>query len=30
MNPDVLIADGADAMRDACQHVFREKAVVMC
>jgi hypothetical protein len=30
MNPDVLIADGSDAIRNGFQANFGEKATVMC
>jgi hypothetical protein len=30
MNPDVLIADGADSIRNAFKHVFGEKPMIMC
>jgi hypothetical protein len=30
MNPDVLIVDGADSIRNAFKHVFGEKPMIMC
>ena len=30
INPDVLIADGADSIRNAFKHAFREKPMIMC
>jgi hypothetical protein len=30
INPDVLIADGADSIRNEFEHVFGEKPMVMC